>query len=119
MAEKIITIGERKVRFAVNGATPVKYMALYQKDFLAEFIKLEKELQEKSIKDFMVFYQIAYLLAKTADPQIPTMEEWLETFEDGFPVFELIHELMPLIQKNFGSAQKPKAFKSKKKYKNR
>lgn len=119
MAEKIIHIGKQKVRFVVTGATPLMYMAMYGKDFLSEFLKLEKDLQHNTVKDFMPFYQISYCLAKKGNPEIPELMEWLESFEDGFPVFELVDQLMPLIQVNFATNLKqPPTVKKKQKKKN-
>lgn len=79
---------------------------MFGKDFLSEFMKLEKELQAGEVKDFMAFYRIAYALAKKGDSEIPDMEKWLDTFEGGFPVFGVVQELMPLIQINFQSTKK-------------
>ena len=107
MAEKIVDINGQNVKFKITGLTPVMYMSMYGKDFLAEFIKLEKDLQEGNVQDFMPFYRIAYVLAKKGDESIGSMEEWLESFEDGLPVFDLLQELMPLIQMNFTTQKKP------------
>ena len=106
MADLIIPIGDQEIKFTVTGSTPVMYMAMHGKDFLSEFLKLEKELNTGEVKDFMAFYRIAYTLAKKGNPDIPELSEWLDTFEDGFPVFDVVQELMPLIQLNFQSAKK-------------
>lgn len=56
--------------------------------------------------------RLAY--GKKADESIPQLDEWLDSFEDGFPVIDLLQELMPLIQANFKSnLNKPKPKKSK------
>lgn len=103
MAIKTITINDIDVKFKVTGATPIRYMTMYGKDFLAEFIKLEKEINSGTIADFMPVYRIVYCLAKQADAEIEDMEDWLESFEDGLPVFDVLTELFPLIQLNLAS----------------
>lgn len=105
MAEKLIKIGEKEVLFKITGSTPVTYLSMYGKDFLSEFIKLERELNGGE-PDFTAFYRMCYVMAKKANAEIPPMEEWLDSFEDGFPVFELIQELLPLIQANFTTQPK-------------
>lgn len=46
--------------------------------------------------DFEVFYNIIWVLAKTADKKIPEPITWLDGF-DEFPLFEIIPELNDLI----------------------
>lgn len=115
MAVKTITINDKDVKFMVSGATPIRYMSMYGKDFLAEFIKLEKEISSGNIADFMPVYRIIYCLAKQADSNIDEMEDWLESFEDGLPVFDVLTELFPLIQLNLASTNvgKPQTRKKK------
>ncbi|WP_342546129.1 hypothetical protein [Lysinibacillus sp. FSL K6-4013] len=109
MAEKSININGKEVKFKITGGTPVHYLSLFGKDFLAEFIALEKDMNAGTLTDFMPFYRIAWLMAKKADESIPQLDEWLDSFEDGFPVIDLLQELMPLIQANFKSnLNKPK-----------
>ena len=46
------------------------------------------------------FYNICWLYAKTADPNIPPIIEWLDSF-DVFPITEIIPEIQDLIMSNF------------------
>lgn len=113
MAEKVLTIGEKKVPFKITGATPLMYMSMYGTDFLKDFMDLEKIHSNGEAPDMMTFYKVSYCLAKKADSEIPNMEDWLDSFEDGFPVAEVVQELMPLIQANFQSTYKSKTVKKK------
>lgn len=107
MAEHVITIDNKDVKFKVTGQTPLMYMAMFTgSDFLKDFMEIERAQAKGEAIESLAFYKIAYCLAKKADPELPEMGEWLESFEDGFPIFEVIAELMPLIQLNFTSTKK-------------
>lgn len=103
--EKTIEIDGRNINFKSTAATPLRYKAQFGKDFFADIIKLSsleglnsKKIDLKKIDnlDFEVFYNIIWVLAKTADKKIPEPITWLDGFEE-FPLFEIIPELQDLI----------------------
>lgn len=106
--EKTIVIDGKKVTFKTNGATPLRYKAQFQKDYFKEILKmapLQKLKNKKKTEinandlealDFDVFYNIAWVMAKTANPNIPEPIEWLDEF-DEFPMIEVIPELQDLL----------------------
>jgi hypothetical protein len=122
--EKTITIDGKQVKFKSNGATPMRYKAQFGSDFFKEIIKLaplqDLKSKKKSSKlnrddfealDFEVFYNICWVMAKTADPSIPEPIEWLDTF-DEFPMMEIIPELQDLMLSSLSSKKKvPKSAK--------
>ena len=112
MANKTLEINEKNIDFKITGLFPIYYHTLFGRDFLADFTKLEKGASTGDY-DTMVIYQIVYALAKYADKDLPSMEEWYESFEDGFAIFEVLGELMELIQMNFVSQKKAQANKAK------
>ena len=114
MAEKVLTISGKEVKFKITGATPLMYMSMFQSDFLKDFMAMEKAQRNDEAPDMIVFYKVAYCLAKKADDEIPSMEDWLDSFEDGFPIAEVLQEIMPLIQMNFSNTA-PKKSQIKKK----
>jgi hypothetical protein len=113
--EKIIIIDEKQVKFKSNGATPLRYKAQFGKDYFKEILKmsaLEKLKNKKNVVakdlevlDFEVFYNIAWIMAKTADPSIPEPIAWLESFEQ-FPIVEIIPELQDLISHTLQTTKK-------------
>lgn len=114
MAEKVLTISNKEVKFKITGATPLMYMSMYGSDFLKDFMTMEKAQRNDDAPDMSTFYQVAYCLAKKADANIPDMVEWFDSFEGGFPVADVLQELMPLIQLNFSNTA-PKKSQVKKK----
>jgi hypothetical protein len=113
--EKTITIDGKQVRFKSNGATPLRYKAQFGKDYFKEIMKLaqlEKLQGKKKISaadldalDFEVFYNISWIMAKTADPTIPEPMEWLEQF-DEFPMIDIIPEIQDLLLTSFQTTKK-------------
>lgn len=111
--EKTITIDGKKVRFKSNGATPLRYKAQFGKDYFKEILKLaplqnlKRKIQPEDLAllDFEVFYNITWILAKTAEPTIPEPMEWLEQF-DEFPMAEIIPELQEMMVASFKSSKK-------------
>lgn len=103
--EKTIEIDGKKICFKSTAATPLRYKSQFGKDFFVDIMKLSSldGLNSKKINigkieklDFEVFYNIIWVLAKTADKKIPDPITWLDGF-DEFPLFEIIPELQDLI----------------------
>ncbi len=113
--EKTIEIDGKKVRFKTTGATPLRYKAQFGKDYFKEILKLaplQKLQGDQSISsedlqhlDFEIFYNISWIMAKTADPSIPEPLEWLEQF-DEFPMAVVIPELQDLMLASFQTTKK-------------
>lgn len=106
--EKTITIDGKEVCFKSTAATPLRYKAQFGKDFFAEILKMGafeklRNLDSEKITradleglDFEIFYNIAWVMAKTADPSIPDPITWLDQF-DVFPMMDIIPELQDMI----------------------
>lgn len=110
MAEKVIKINDKDIKFKVTGQTPLMYRAMFPgSDFLKDFMNLEKNQSQGNAFESIEFYQMVYCLAKKANPEIPEINAWLDTFEDGFPVMDIVKEVLPLIQANFTSTVKKKS----------
>ena len=112
--EKTVEIDGKKIRFKSNGATPLRYKAQFGKDYFKEILKLAplQKLNSGNITsedlnalDFEVFYNISWIMAKTADPTIPEPLEWLEQFEE-FPMAQVIPELQDLMLSSFQTTKK-------------
>jgi len=99
---KVITIDGKQVPFKASAAIPRLYRVKYGRDIFKDLMKLEKALKENKEEDsgldvfsLEAFENIAYLMAKHADPSIPeTAEEWL----DEFSVFSIYHVLPEIIE---------------------
>lgn len=101
--EKTLTIDGKQVTFKSTGATPLRYKQQFGRDFFADIMKMDKLAGKKKITvddialiDFEMFYNIAWVWAKTADKTIPEPLDWLDTF-DTFPMYEIIPEVQELL----------------------
>ena len=112
--EKTIIIDGQKVKFKTNGATPLRYKAQFKHDFFKEILKLlplanmdpsQLNAERLNTLDFEVFFNMAWIMAKTADPKIPEPMEWLETF-DEFPIADIIPEIQDLLLASFEGTKK-------------
>lgn len=112
--EKTLTIDGKEVRFKSTAATPLRYKAQFGKDYFSEILKMESlgnlkqgKISTKDIQkiDFEVFYNIIWVLAKTADKSIKEPMEWLDTF-DEFPLMDIIPQIQDLITASLQSKKK-------------
>ena len=66
----------------------------------------EEEPEEKAVAmdmsklDTELFYNIAWTMAKCADPSLPPVLDWLDRFET-FPVFDVFNELQDMLVQSF------------------
>jgi len=100
--EITIPIDGKNIRFKSSGSSPLRYKAQFKRDFFADLMKLEKVGTDISTLDLEIFYNIAWIYARVADPTIPTQWEWLDTF-DIFPIMEIVPHLQDLINKSMGT----------------
>lgn len=115
--EKTITIDGKEVTFKTNGATPLRYKAQFGRDYFKEILKMaplqnlskkkKEDIVAKDLEalDFEVFYNIAWIMAKTANPSIPEPILWLEQF-DEFPMAEVIPELQDMLLTSIQTTKK-------------
>lgn len=102
---KQIEIDGQQVAFKASAAIPRIYRLKFQRDIYKDLRGLEKSVggqrEEESSLDLFsleMFENIAFIMAKHADPTIPdTPEEWL----DGFNTFS-IYQVLPKIIELWG-----------------
>lgn len=101
--EKILTIDGRQVKFKSTGAFLLRYKAQFGRDAIQDVLKLQAAIDRKTNElsnydalDLEVFYNLAWTLAKTADPSIPPPLEWLDEFSE-FPLMDIIPEIVDMI----------------------
>ena len=103
MMTKIIEIDGKQVPFKASAAIPRIYRVKYGRDIFKDLMKLEKALNANKAEDSSLdlfsletFENIAYLMAKHADPTLPdTAEEWLDEFS-VYSIYQLLPEIIEL-----------------------
>lgn len=100
---KDIEIDGQMVAFKASAASPRIYRLKFQRDIYKDLALLEKSIGdgkgESSNLDMFsleMFENIAFIMAKHADPTIPdTPEEWLDNF-NTFSIYQVLPQLIEL-----------------------
>lgn len=103
MLSKTVKVGDREVTFKSSAAIPRMYRILFKRDIFKDLTKLEKSYKDRDdgtkeleIDDLEIFENVAYVMAKHADPSIPgSIDEWLDQFE-MFSIYEVLPEILEL-----------------------
>lgn len=98
-----IEIDGKQVAFRASAAVPRIYRMKFRRDIYRDFRALEKAMGENKEEasgldtfSLEMFENIAYVMAKHADPSIPdTAEEWLDGF-NTFSIYQILPELIEL-----------------------
>lgn len=102
-AEVCIEIDGQMVAFKAGAAISRIYRLKFQRDIYKDLAVLEKSIgdgkEETSNLDMFsleMFENIAFIMAKHADPSIPdTPEEWLDNF-NTFSIYQVLPQLIKL-----------------------
>ena len=100
---KKIEIDGKEVLFRASAAIPRLYRIRYGRDIYKDLSQLEKSVgngdEDNSNLDVFsleMYENIAYVMAKHADPNIPdTPEEWLEEF-NTFSIYQVLPKIIEL-----------------------
>lgn len=96
--ERTISIDGRDVKFKASAATIRSYRSLFGRDLLMDFQKLQGATSTGSLSadTLEIFENLAYTMAKQADPSIPdTADEWLDSF-DMFSIYVVLPQIVEL-----------------------
>lgn len=108
--KKTITVDGIEVPFKASAAVPRLYRIKFRRDIYKDFAALQTSVQETGarladdedastldIESLEVFENIAYIMAKHADPEnVPdNPDEWLEAF-NTFSIYEVLPQLIEL-----------------------
>ena len=123
--EKTLVIDGKKVPFKCTGGFLLRYKELTGSDALKDIYEIDLTLsgskkekgekgkgkpedKEKDIDfskfDINVMYNLVWVLARTADPKVPDLLTWLDSFDD-FPIFTVFTDLKELIIGAFHSTK--------------
>ena len=106
MIEKQIEIDGQLVNFKASAAVPRIYREKFHRDIFRDLLKLGEAVEETdnesaktndiTIGDLELFENVAFIMAKHADPTQPdTPDEWLDQF-NTFSIYEVLPQLLDL-----------------------
>ena len=106
--EKTIRVDGKEVRLRATAALPIRYKAQFGRDLFVDLYKMEPLLKKEDYSklDSRVFYDLVWLMAKSANPNIPDLEEWLDQF-DVFPVEDVFSVCLEMLSALMASKKKP------------
>ena len=95
--EKTLLIDGKNIRFKCTAGTLIRYRNQFNREFLADIAKL-KSIKETNMSGFLLspFYDIVWIMAKTADDSIPDPLTWYDSF-DEFPILDVFPKLQELL----------------------
>ena len=102
--KKTITVDGIEVPFKASAAVPRLYRIKFRRDIYKDFAALQTSVQEGDeegsnldIESLEVFENIAYIMAKHANPaDVPeNPDDWLERF-NTFSIYEVLPQLIEL-----------------------
>ena len=100
---KTIEIDGKPVKFKASAAIPRIYRIKFHRDIYKDLASLEKAIDKSSeevsnldLFSLEMFENIAYVMAKHADPEIPdSPEEWLDDF-NTFSIYQVLPKIIEL-----------------------
>lgn len=110
--ERTIKVDGKPVKLKASAAIPRLYRIKFRRDIMHDMKELDTAIKggdEMPVSMLQVFEDVAYLMARHADPDsVPdTVEDWLDQFET-FSIFEVLPEIIDLWSMNMETLAKPK-----------
>lgn len=103
--EKVINIDGREIKLKATGAFLLKYRMEFQSDPLKDIMRMAEAENDLEKLDMSVLYQIFYTMAKSGNPDIEPMMDWLDGF-DCLPMEDILPPVMELLSSTMGSIKK-------------
>ena len=112
---KTIEISGQQVTFKASAAIPRIYRIKFQRDIYKDLASLDKAISKSDethsdldIPSLEMFENIAYIMAKHADNNVPdSVEDWLDQF-DTFSIYQIFPEIIKLWGLNMESESEAK-----------
>lgn len=123
--ERTIRVGGTDLRMRASALIPRLYRFRFGRDLIKDMSQLEKsykkavtvredateeERQEAqlSVLDLTIFENVAWCMAKNADPNVPNdPDEWLDTIDGVFSVYEVLPHILELWTAGLETTSKP------------
>lgn len=123
--ERTINVGGVEMRMRASALIPRLYRFRFGRDLIQDMAQLEKaykkamsvsedaDEEEKrnaqfSVLDLNIFENVAWAMAKNADPNVPNdPDEWLDSIEGVFSIYEILPQIMDLWTSGLATTSKP------------
>ncbi len=123
--DKVFTISGKEVGLRATALTPRLYRHKIGRDIIQDMAQLQKAFQKASqlgkdateeecqaaqlsVMDLEIFENVAFIMARQYDHNIPDkVEDWLDQF-DTFSIYQVFPEIMELWAMNNRTTSRPK-----------
>lgn len=108
--EKTIDFGGQQIPMRASALVPRLYRFKFGRDMISDMRALQRSMEkvledrkagddtaELTLDDLTIFENVAYIMAKHADPAVPSdPEEWLDSLEGVFSIYAALPEMLEL-----------------------
>ena len=108
--EKVINFGGQQIPMRASALVPRLYRFKFGRDMMSDMRALQKSMEnvleaknagddtaDLTLDDLTIFENVAYIMAKHADPAVPSdPEEWLDSLEGVFSIYAALPEMLEL-----------------------
>ena len=123
--ERTIKVGGAELRMRASALIPRLYRFRFGRDLIKDMSQLEKAYKkamslkedatddekqdaELGVLDLTIFENVAWAMAKNADPNVPNdPDEWLDTIDGVFSVYEVLPQILDLWTAGLETTSKP------------
>lgn len=109
---KVIIIEGKKIPMKSTGRTARLYAQYFKKDFLSDFMNLQNIGNGNSV-DLSIIEDLAWVMAKTANDNIPDIDEWLDQFKSPFSIPGKVDEIFEIVLNSMNTSINPKKNRKK------
>ena len=95
--QRTITIDSKEVAMKVTGNTPRAYRNEFTRDLFVDLDTMNKEyLKNGEHADFSCIERLAYTMAKQANPEVGTIDEFLDQFDSPLAIYMAMPNILGL-----------------------
>lgn len=122
--EAVVNIGGNKIKMRATALMPRLYRFKFGRDIIKDMSQLEQSFKKAceskkseedttayqlSVMDLTIFENIAYIMCKQANPDIPdSPDEWLDSIDGVFSIYEILPTIIGLWNANEATTSHPK-----------
>ncbi len=121
--ERTLNIGGTEMRMRASALIPRLYRFRFGRDLIKDMSQLEQtyrkamtaqedttdERAEFSAVDLTIFENVAWCMAKSADPNVPNdPDEWLDGIDGVFSVYEVLPQILELWTEGLETTSSPR-----------
>lgn len=109
---KVINIDGKSMPMKSNGATLRIYRETFKRDFLGDLFKMAKAQEGAGDMDMQFLEDIAWTMAKTANPKIPDVKVWMQKMNDPLAIYNASEELINMLTDSVSGTKQSKKKKT-------